>query len=106
MAALTSTQTHILSKPVRSPDQSSLLSRHQRSLLLLMTTLDSSNTLVPYRRPSAAGDNRLGWTKLGVTGDVPSKRDGQATALVGTTVYMFGGQKESDWLNDMHSFST
>merc|ERR1711871_957059 len=51
------------------------------------------------------GDNRLGWTKLGVTGDGPAPRDGAASAVIGSTIWLFGGQKSNTWVNDIHSFS-
>jgi len=46
------------------------------------------------------------WTILDTTGNVPSKRKGHNSALIGSEMFIFGGMTESDQaLNDFYKLN-
>jgi serine/threonine protein kinase/ankyrin repeat protein len=42
------------------------------------------------------------WKKIETTGPAPSKRSSHSSVVVGRRLFLFGGQRNSNWFNDMY----
>ncbi|CAG8551116.1 19010_t:CDS:10 [Rhizophagus irregularis] len=69
--------------------------------------LDNSNEKLDndiYILDTDAKDMKFVWSKPSMSGSLPDGRYGHTSTLIGTTVYIFGGQDYMNHLNDLISF--